>query len=277
MIKSDATSSLILLLDSNNKTELNSGDCSIFNETPASFIFDSINSTDSKVFEETKISNSFDCTCHSKCSTNSHSGIMKSGSVYKYIDEEKLGHSNIVFEKDDFRNIKIIGQFNQGFILGVLEKNHMKTLLAVDQHAADEITNFERLQKTFKLKKQQLLQPIDLDLSVLQQLLVEDNIEIFANNGFEVKENKLYSLPVYHGTIFSVADFYSLLTNISNDIFTSDKFRDIMASKACRSSIMIGDSLNLKEMQSILDNLSMLNSPWNCPHGRPTFKILSEY
>ena len=40
-----------------------------------------------------------------------------------------------------------------------------------------------------------------------------------------------------------------------------------LASRACRSSIMIGTDLNLKTMKKVVTNLSTLESPWNCPHG----------
>lgn len=251
------------------------------NETPASVICQSINdhscqctTLQCRFHTDNHILNS---QSFPKEQTNSTFTNQISTTAYKFIREEALSHSNIVFEKEDFKKIKIIGQFNQGFILGSLEKNGKKIFLVVDQHAANEIYNFEILQKTFKLKKQQLLQPINLNLSALQQLTVEDNIDAFLQNGFDVRENKLYSIPVYHGKIFTVDDFYSLLANVSNEVYISDKFREIMASKACRSSVMIGDSLTFKEMQNILNDLCSLNSPWTCPHGRPTFKILCEY
>ena len=39
-------------------------------------------------------------------------------------------------------------------------------------------------------------------------------------------------------------------------------------------SIMIGDTLNDKKMRNIINNMSNLISPWNCPHGRPTMRFL---
>lgn len=33
---------------------------------------------------------------------------------------------------------------------------------------------------------------------------------------------------------------------------------------------MIGDNLLFKEMEKLVNCLSELESPWNCPHGRPT-------
>ncbi|CAD7954436.1 unnamed protein product [Amoebophrya sp. A120] len=48
----------------------------------------------------------------------------------------------------------------------------------------------------------------------------------------------------------------------------------IMASKACRSAIMIGKKLSNREMEQIVGNLAILEQPWNCPHGRPTLRHL---
>ena len=54
------------------------------------------------------------------------------------------------------------------------------------------------------------------------------------------------------------------------------KFEDIMASKACRQSEMIGTHLPLSKLKNIVQNLSLLNIPWKCPHGRPTFIIIQQ-
>ncbi|XVF21953.1 hypothetical protein REPUB_Repub12eG0133600 [Reevesia pubescens] len=48
----------------------------------------------------------------------------------------------------------------------------------------------------------------------------------------------------------------------------------MLASRACRSSVMIGDPLGRNEMQKILEHLADLKCPWNCPHGRPTMRHL---
>lgn len=52
------------------------------------------------------------------------------------------------------------------------------------------------------------------------------------------------------------------------------RVRSMLASRACRSSIMIGDALSKKEMSQVLSHLAELDSPWNCPHGRPTMRHL---
>ncbi|KEP63960.1 UNVERIFIED_CONTAM: DNA mismatch repair protein, C-terminal domain-containing protein [Hammondia hammondi] len=52
------------------------------------------------------------------------------------------------------------------------------------------------------------------------------------------------------------------------------KVWEILASRACRSAIMIGDSLTVNQMQTVLKNLATLHLPFNCPHGRPTVRHL---
>ncbi len=53
------------------------------------------------------------------------------------------------------------------------------------------------------------------------------------------------------------------------------RVRAMLASRACRSSIMIGRALDRPIMTRILRNLAGLREPWNCPHGRPTMRHLA--
>lgn len=64
--------------------------------------------------------------------------------------EEELSRE---ISKDSFRQMKVIGQFNLGFIITRLEDD----LFIIDQHATDEIYNFETLQKTTELTSQKLV------------------------------------------------------------------------------------------------------------------------
>lgn len=43
-----------------------------------------------------------------------------------------------------------------------------------------------------------------------------------------------------------------------------------MASFACHNALKVGDRLRIYEMRGLLDSLYKMNSPFNCPHGRPT-------
>jgi len=44
----------------------------------------------------------------------------------------------------------------------------------------------------------------------------------------------------------------------------------MFASRACRSSIMIGTALSQKEMEKVVKRLDDMDDPWSCAHGRPT-------
>jgi DNA mismatch repair ATPase MutL len=48
----------------------------------------------------------------------------------------------------------------------------------------------------------------------------------------------------------------------------------MFASRACRSSVMIGTALTTAEMRGIVNRLDSIEQPWNCPHGRPTVRHL---
>ena len=49
----------------------------------------------------------------------------------------------------------------------------------------------------------------------------------------------------------------------------------MIASRACRGSIMIGRALHPRAQRAVLDHLADLEQPWNCPHGRPTMRHLA--
>ena len=52
------------------------------------------------------------------------------------------------------------------------------------------------------------------------------------------------------------------------------KVWQILACRACRGAVMTGKALRTGEMERIIRNLSTLQQPWNCPHGRPTLRHL---
>ena len=52
------------------------------------------------------------------------------------------------------------------------------------------------------------------------------------------------------------------------------KVRRMLASRACRSAVMIGTALDKGRMSKILHNMQGMRHPWSCPHGRPTMRHL---
>ena len=84
----------------------------------------------------------------------------------------------------DFLSMEILGQFNLGFILARCKNQHLWIL---DQHACDEIFNFERLINSTKIHEQKLMAPLRIELSPAEEDCVIDNMETFEANGFRFK------------------------------------------------------------------------------------------
>ncbi|XP_024514860.1 DNA mismatch repair protein PMS1 [Selaginella moellendorffii] len=190
------------------------------------------------------------------------------------------------FRKGDFNRMKIIGQFNLGFIIARLDSD----LFIIDQHASDEKYNFERLSKSTVLNRQPLLRPMPLHLSSAEEIIISTHMEVFRQNGFDFTEQEdappgqrilLSAVPFSKNVTFGVSDVQELVSLLSEDYGSSSshlvqpsRVRSMLASRACRSSIMIGDALSKKEMEKVVRHLADLDAPWNCPHGRPTMRHL---
>lgn len=197
----------------------------------------------------------------------------------------------LTVSKQDFLKMKVIGQFNLGFILCTRKLDSGYDMFIIDQHASDEKYNFEQLFKNTVINVQPLIKPVPIELNPLDKILIKDNVDVFAKNGFNLKFAKndsediyLETLPLSEKTQFTVDDFFEIMDllrasegayKVNNDIRCS-KVRSMFAMRACRMSIMIGRPLNVQVMRRIVGNLSVLDKPWNCPHGRPTIRHLME-
>ena len=212
--------------------------------------------------------------------------------------EEIVKQLTLAVKKEDFAKMKVVGQFNLGFIITTKTKDADQSsnknsfdLFIIDQHASDEKFNFETLQRTTVLRSQRLVVPHTIELNVIDELIVMDNIEVFKKNGFrlEIEEEappgkrlKMLSIPVSKREVFNLNDFHELIglirENEGGDLsrLRCSKVRSMFAMRACRSSIMIGKPLVKRTMERVVNNLSTLDKPWNCPHGRPTMKHLLE-
>ena len=197
--------------------------------------------------------------------------------------------------KDDFARMSVVGQFNLGFVVVV----HDNRLFIVDQHALDEIFNYERLMQSLVLRAQPLVIPRLLELSPVDEMVLLENVENLRRNGFVVQEDadavpgrrvKLMAVPVLKNVVFDDGDLHELMHRLHENGFASSmstqerprlvvrcsKVDKMIALRACRRSIMIGQSLSKNTMAKVVRHLSRLEKPWNCPHGRPTMRHLAD-
>ena len=210
--------------------------------------------------------------------------------------KDDIEYMNLSVNKREFARMEIVGQFNLGFIIVVRRNGENHDLFIVDQHASDEKYNFETLQRETVIQCQNLIIPQPLELNVIEELLILENLNVFKSNGFKLKVDEdnspghkisLLSVPISKQTVFDLNDFNELIQLIKeNDGSHKDnngsitikcsKLRSMFAMRACRMSIMIGKPLTRKTMERVVHNLSTLDKPWNCPHGRPTMRHLME-
>lgn len=100
-----------------------------------------------------------------------------------------------IVNKKDFFQMDIVGQFNLGFIMTTLAGQ----LFIIDQHAADEITTFERLCKNHAPQRQPLLLPKKLEMSPAEAAILPEYLEPLERIGFCIEDGHLCRAPSVAG------------------------------------------------------------------------------
>jgi DNA mismatch repair protein PMS2 len=135
---------------------------------------------------------------------------------------ENINSSVRIIDKNDFSQMRVIGQFNLGFIIVELDGD----MYILDQHACDEKFRFEKLQKNTKLNNQPLLKPLVVEMTAALESVVEDNLDVFESNGFELgiddsapagRRISMRSMPFSKGIQFGVTDVVELASLICGD------------------------------------------------------------
>ena len=213
-------------------------------------------------------------------------------------DTEAESKLSLTVSKADFEEMRVVGQFNLGFVLATrpaTDEHAEDDLFIIDQHAADEKYNYERLQRTVTLQSQRLVRPKPLDLTAVEEELIINHAEALKANGFEIETTsyvtddeesasrrcRLLTLPMSKEKTFELSDLEELLHLLSEapagsaEIPRPKKVQKMLAMRACRSSIMVGKTLTLKQMRKVVRHMGEMEKPWNCPHGRPTMRHLA--
>lgn len=186
--------------------------------------------------------------------------------------------------KDETRfsltEFKVVGSILNTYI--VLEKNNSMYLL--DQHAAHEKVLYEEYMQKYKSHKidmQMLLDPIVLEISNIDMLKVEKNLDLFLKFGFEVElfgnnHIMIRGVPTIFGTPESEKFIIQIIDNIEDLNNSYDLKGSKFASMACRAAIKANDKIHTIEMKKLLAQMEKCKNPFTCPHGRPTIVEISK-
>lgn len=156
----------------------------------------------------------------------------------------------------------------------------------IDQHAAAERINYEKVLNALKEKQVQvdLLVPIKIELPTNEFLIVKNNFSILEQYGFKAEEfghNTIIirSHPSWimegceEECVRKVVDIVSV-----KEAFDFDQFVFKMAATmACRMSIKANDYISYEDQLYLLDTLRKCENPFTCPHGRPTIITYTKY
>lgn len=183
---------------------------------------------------------------------------------------------------NEFTNLKVIGQLHGKYILAESPDN----LYIIDQHAAEERTNFEKIRKQIvndKIEATGLLVPNIVDIKLSDMYLVEtlvetlDSvgfvIEVFSESSIIVREIPLWLIDGDNNAfVLDILEYIKANKNVDLETIRYD----VIASKACKASIKFNHHLSNMEMMQVIRNLSECSEPYHCPHGRPTLIKISE-
>ncbi len=151
-------------------------------------------------------------------------------------------------------------------------------LLMVDPHALHERWNYDRLVEERKRggTGKRLLLPVEMHLSPAEIAAAEEAVPALEQYGFvcEVPEPTLLKVTAVPSFI-PPGRVEKLIRQVLADVGeagpTLEAARDsLLASLACRSSVLLGRTLPEEEMLSLLDRFFHQGQLPTCPHGRPT-------
>ena len=201
------------------------------------------------------------------------SNVVKDDSHFDEIKDAKI------VQDDDTKvrtlpDLKVLAQIFKTYILSEADNK----LFLIDQHAAAERYNYEKLQREFierKNYKKQMLIPLMFDFSVEEAAEVRNNLEKFEELGivFEEFGDNSYVVREFPGWIEE--DEEQMIKIIvekvlrNNNITFNELRNDAIAMASCKMSIKANQVLTDVEMNKVISDLYECKNPFTCPHGRP--------
>ena len=190
------------------------------------------------------------------------------------IPEQESLFSAPFLSEEARKSHRIIGEIFRTYWLIEYEES----LYIMDQHAAHEKVNFERMMKRKREKKQmsQNILPLSIHLQNKEKEILFTYSGTFREMGYQWDEEaggvRLTAIPVDFPSVDKEEVFLEILDGLSEDSeqLSGESLYNKIASMSCKAAIKGNQQISFQECDALLDELLQLENPFACPHGRPT-------
>lgn len=181
----------------------------------------------------------------------------------------------------EYRDLTPLGQWHAKYIVA----QGPEGLYLIDQHAAHERIYFEKFRGMGHSVtiSQPLLLAVPETLSALEWNAYTEHQDDLARMGFEIESLGGTTIVVRSvPTAFHDLDSHQGLLRTLLEMFSGDTSTEGMlhpvswaeqaeyAMAACKAAIKANRPMSMVEMVDLLDQMSRVEDPRGCPHGRPT-------
>ncbi|SDF90842.1 DNA mismatch repair endonuclease MutL [Halorientalis regularis] len=196
-------------------------------------------------------------------------------------DQARLGDGEpATGERESFERLpsmRVLGQYRDTYLVAETDDG----LVLIDQHAADERVNYERLRERFAegATSQALADPVELSLTAREAALFEEYEPALRRLGFRAERQGERTVEVRTvPELVAQAAGPELIREVLSAFVTGESAAaetvdavadDLLADLACYPSITGNTSLTEGSVVSLLSALDDCENPWACPHGRP--------
>jgi len=188
-------------------------------------------------------------------------------------------------EFDSLPSLRILGQLHDTYLVCETPDG----LVLIDQHAADERVNYERLQEAFAddPTAQALAEPVELELTAAEAEAFTHYREALSRLGFyadqvDDRTVAVTTVPAVLEETLEPDRLRDVLTAfVDGDDEAGAETIDALADQflgdlACYPSITGNTSLTEGSVIDLLEALDDCENPYSCPHGRPVLVEFDE-
>lgn len=191
--------------------------------------------------------------------------------------QERLAERDDDRQFDHLPSLRVLGQFDETYVVAETEDG----LVLIDQHAADERINYERLRESFtgKTTTQALADPVRLEVTAREAELFDAHSEALSRIGFHAERVDSQRIEV-RTVPAKVAESAGpeLIRDVLSEFVSGTEeaadtveaaVDDLLADLACYPSITGNTALTEGSVVDLLSRLDACENPYACPHGRP--------